>query len=302
MPSPGVKHTGLKVLSIVLAGLIWLLVSGEQVVERALRVPLEFTNMPAQLELVSEPPDLVDVRVRGSSGALSRVAAGEMVAVLDLRAARSGRRLFHVSAADVRAPFGIEVVQIAPSNISLMFEPSATKLVPVVPEVEGEPREGYEAGTLTAVPATVEVVGPASAIERLTEAMTEPVSIAGAFGTVTEVVNVGVPDPSVRLRVPQSAEVTVTMRPAAAEWAVTALAVGSRSGNTSEITPREVTVYVRGSRTARVFGPDAFEALIDVEELGPGQFQLPVRVVPPPGVVVLRVEPSAVRVVVSQGP
>ena len=92
----GFRHLGLKVVSIALAALLWLLVSGEQTVERALRIPLEFTNLPAQLELVGDPPAVVDVRVRGSSGALSRIAAGELVAVLDVRTARSGERLFHL--------------------------------------------------------------------------------------------------------------------------------------------------------------------------------------------------------------
>ena len=66
----GFRHLGLKILSLALAALLWLVVSGEQIVERALRIPLEFTNLPAQLELVGEPPTVVDVRVRGSSGAL----------------------------------------------------------------------------------------------------------------------------------------------------------------------------------------------------------------------------------------
>ena len=47
-----IRHVGLKVVSVVLAALLWLLVSGEQTVERALRIPLEFTNLPPQLELV----------------------------------------------------------------------------------------------------------------------------------------------------------------------------------------------------------------------------------------------------------
>ena len=58
-------------------------------------------------------------------------------------------------------------------------------------------------GTVTADPATVEVVGPASAVAALTEAITEPVSIAGASDRSTETVNVGVADPSVRLRSPK---------------------------------------------------------------------------------------------------
>jgi hypothetical protein len=83
------RNFGLKVLATALGVTVWYLVSGERIVERALRVPLEFVNLPAQLELVGDAPAVVDVRVRGSSGALARVANGELVAVLDL--VRRGR-------------------------------------------------------------------------------------------------------------------------------------------------------------------------------------------------------------------
>ena len=56
------QNLALKVVSVVLAALLWLIVSGEQTVERVLRIPLEYTNIPEQLELVGEPPTVVDVR------------------------------------------------------------------------------------------------------------------------------------------------------------------------------------------------------------------------------------------------
>jgi YbbR domain-containing protein len=297
MALPGFRHLGFKFVSIALAALIWLLVSGEQIVERALRIPLEFTNLPAELELVGDAPAVVDVRVRGSSGALSRVAAGELVAVIDLRSARVGQRLFHLTGTDVRAPFGIEVVQITPSNVSIAFEQSAAKVVPVVPDVQGDPADGYLVGTVSADPATVEVVGPASAVARLTRAITEPVSVADASGPVTESVNIGVPDPIVRLQSPQSARVTIEVAAAPVEWAVAAVPVRVRNGAApARIGPNQVTIHVRGPREARAHGADAFEATVDVEGLGTGQFQLPVRVVPPPRVAVVRVDPPDVRV------
>lgn len=211
MAMKGFAHLGLKIVSVSLAALIWLLVSGEQVVERALRIPIEFTNLPPQLELVGETPNVVDVRVRGSSGALARVATGELVAVLDLRSARAGRRLFHLTGADVRAPFGVEVVQVAPSSLPMSFEPSGTRVVRVVPEIEGNPAPGFAIGTVTAEPETVEVVGPASNVKGLTEAITEPVSVEGATAPITESVTVGVADPAVRLREPVNARVTVAV-------------------------------------------------------------------------------------------
>jgi YbbR domain-containing protein len=297
MAYPGFPHIGLKLLSILLASLIWLVVSGEQIVERALRIPLEFTNLPADLELIGDTPDLVDVRVRGSSGALSRVAAGELIAVLDLRGARPGRRLFHLTGADVRAPFGIEVVQLAPSNVSIVFEPSATKVVPVVPELDGEPLDGYVVNTVSAEPSAVEVIGPASAVTQLTEAMTEPVSVTEAASTIVEEVNMGVADPSIRLVSPGSAKVTVHIGPAPAEWAITGIGVRAKTEGV-QIFPSTVTVFVRGPRELRASRAEDYEATIDTEGLQPSTYQLPVRITPPPRVGVVSVEPPIVRVLV----
>ena len=205
---------GLKIVSVILAALLWLLVSGEQTVERALRIPLEYTNLPPQLELVGDPPTVVDVRVRGSSGTLSRIAAGELVAVLDVRSARSGQRLFHLTTTEVRAPFGVEVVQVTPSNVSMLFELSESKTVPIIPEVEGQPASGFAVGQITSEPPTVVIVGPGSALKNLSQATTEAVSVTGARKSIIESVTVGVTDPSVRLREPQIARVSVAIAPA----------------------------------------------------------------------------------------
>ena len=205
------RRLGLKIASVVLAALIWLVVAGEQIVERGFRIPLEFSNLPAELELAGDAPTLVDVRVRGSSGALGRLTPGELVAILDLRQARAGPRLFHLSGSDVRAPFGVDVVHVTPSSLAITFEPSATKQVAVSPVVEGEPAAGFEVRRVTSDPAVVVVSGPTTAVRATSEAITEPVSVAGAASTVTEVVNVGVADPAVHLRSAEAVRVTVTI-------------------------------------------------------------------------------------------
>jgi YbbR domain-containing protein len=290
-------HIGLKFVSIALAALLWVVVSGEQTVERALRIPLEFTNLPAQLEVVGDSPNLVDVRVRGSSGALNRIAAGELVAVLDLRSARAGRRLFHLSGPDVRTPFGVEVVQVNPSTVSMAFEPSGSKVVPVVPDVEGDPADGFVVGTVAADPSTVEVLGPVSVLARLTQAITEPVTVAGASALTTETVNIGVTDSAARLRTPQTARVEVVIAPAPVEWSVGAIAVKARNAHGQvQVVPAQITAWVRGPREAMTSDGAMFDATVDVEGLKPGQFRLPVSIVAPARVGVVRLEPAEVRV------
>jgi YbbR domain-containing protein len=207
------RNLGLKFLSTLVAFLLWLIVAGERVVERVMRAPVEFQNLPAGLELVGNPPDTVEVRLRGSSGALSRMAGGDMAAVIDLATARPGRRLFHIAQNQVSVPYGIEIVQVGPSTLTMEFEMSAIRQVKVEPDVEGRPAPGYEVTKVTSDPEVVEVAGPESALKRLQAAITEPVSVTDQTRSVREVVTIGVPDSTLRLRTPQTAVVTVTISP-----------------------------------------------------------------------------------------
>ena len=207
------RNLGLKFLSTGIAAMLWLGVAGERVVERVLRAPVEFQNLPAGLELVGNLPDTVEVRLRGSSGALSRMGAGDLAAVLDLRTARPGRRLFHLTPTQVIVPYGIDVVQVGPSTLTMEFEMSGVRTVPVEPAVEGRPAAGFEVTKVTSDPQTVQVAGPESALKRLAAAVTEPVTIVDESRSVREIVTIGVPDASLRLVTPQTAVVTVTISP-----------------------------------------------------------------------------------------
>lgn len=207
------RRLGLKFVSVVLAALLWLAVAGDQIVERALPIPVEFTNLSSAVEMVEDPPTTVHVRVRGSSGVLSGLVAGDLVAIVDLREARPGQRLVHIAGPNVQAPFGVEVVQVTPSNLSMTFDASVSKVVPIRPSLEGLPAEGFAIGEVTVEPPTVTIVGPASVVGGTVEAVTEPVPVAGALAAVATTVDVGVADPRARLRSPQRARVTVTIVP-----------------------------------------------------------------------------------------
>jgi YbbR domain-containing protein len=198
-------------MSICIAALLWLVVAGERVVERVLRVPVELQNLPADLEVVSNPPDTVEVRVRGSSGTLARMGPGEVAAIIDLRTARTGRRLFHLTPSMVTTPYGIESVQVSPATLTMEFETTGVRIVRVQPTIDGRPGHGYEIVNVRSDPETVEIAGPESALKQLREAITEPIAINDRTETIREVVTVGVVDPAVRVRAPQTTTVTVTI-------------------------------------------------------------------------------------------
>ena len=297
--APFFRNVWLKFLSISIATLLWLIVAGDRIVERALRAPIEFQNLPQGLEIVGNPPEDVDVRLRAPSGTLARLVPGDITAVIDLRSARSGRRLFHLTAANVKVPYGVEVVQVAPATLPIGFESSAVRIVQVRPSVEGSPGAGYEVAKVTAQPATVEIVGPESSLRGLDEAMTEPISIAGATQSVREVVTIGVADPAVRLRTPQTAEVSVLIVSGSATRTLGNVAVRLRnldSGLRGRLVPGAVAVTIRGTAGAvSATTPDEIDVYVDAAGLGAGDHDVEVRTRSTPGVTVEHVNPPRLR-------
>jgi YbbR domain-containing protein len=298
------RHLGFKFLAVALSAGLWFAVAGEQTVERSLRVPLETRNTPEQLELVENPPSTVEVRVRGGADLLSHLSQSDLVAVIDLASARAGRRFFHLMRDQVRAPYGVEVMQIAPSTIALRFETSATHRIPVQPTIEGEPAPGFTVGAITIDPQSVEVTGPESALKALKEAITEPISIAGARGRIKESVNIGVADSSVRLRSSGTALVSVEIEATAEDYTVGHVPLRLRNagrGASVEVVPSEVGVVTRGVRDQlQKLQAAGFVAYVDLAGLAPGRYNLPVRVEPPQGVTVVRAEPATVRVRIAR--
>ena len=296
------RNLPLKLLAVLLASVLWLTVAGEHVVERSLRVPLEYRNIPDALEIVGNAPDSVDVRVRGSSAVLSRVQAGEIVAVLDLATARTGSRLFHIRADEVRAPYGVDVAQVVPTTLALELEKSARRRVPIVPAVEGDPAPGFVVGRVIADPPSVEIIGPDSRVRQIAQATTEPVSVEDARTRVRDGVTVGVVDPSVRLAQAQSAQVTVEIWPAPVERQLADVPVRYRNlgnGQRANLSPQLARVTVRGAKDAlAALRADSVEAFVDLAGLGSGRYNLRVQVEPAESFGVVQVEPAVVSVVI----
>jgi YbbR domain-containing protein len=274
------QHLGLKLLALGLGVLLWMIVSGEATVERVLRVPLELQQFPTGLELQTEAPSTVEVRVRGGSGTLSRLSAADIVAVVDLHGARAGQRLFHVTPDQVRVPFGVEIAQITPSTVALVFENSAGKPVRVVPAYDGKPAPGFVVGKVTSLPETVDIVGPESAVKRAAAALTEPISVAGARESVRGTVPVGVFDSTLRLKTSRTVVVDVQIVPAPLERIVRGLPVRWRNLAPNlllQFIPTAVDVSMRGTRDGlNRIGADDISAFVDVTGLGAGEYSLPV--------------------------
>jgi YbbR domain-containing protein len=235
------SNLGLKAVSLALAGLLWFAIAGEKTSEMGISVPVELQNVPKDLELTGDTVNNVEVRLRASPGIIQRLGPGEVSARLDLKGASEGERIIHLTNDAIRVPFGIQVVQISPSMITLNFERTAQKLVPVRPRMVGRPAQGFEVAEIVSEPAEVRIAGPKSRVQEVESAFTEPVSLEGAQASVTDVVSLGIEDPMLRILDRSRVQVTAKVRAAQERRTLQDLPIRVRGG---ALTPRPATVDV----------------------------------------------------------
>lgn len=112
-------NLGLKVLSLLLAMVLWLFVAAGTESEISLSLPVVFTHLPPGLAIVSLPPARIDARLAGPRILLLRLNAERLPVVLDLQDAREGSTVFPGVESAIRVPEGVRVRRVTPAAIEV---------------------------------------------------------------------------------------------------------------------------------------------------------------------------------------
>jgi hypothetical protein len=171
-------NLGWKLLSLVLAFLLWALVVGEQKVDVIMTAPLEL-QVPEHLALVTELPESLEIHLRGPRTLVTTLSRRDVVPSILPGRLTEGENIIQLWRDSVRVPRGIQVMGVSPGRVRLVLERVVQREVEVQARVEGKPAEGYVLRGVTATPAQVRVSGPASEVRRLTRLSTLPVSLDG---------------------------------------------------------------------------------------------------------------------------
>jgi YbbR domain-containing protein len=296
-----VEHWPLKLLSLLLAVLLWLAISGEKTSEMGLRVPLELQNVPADLELVADLVSTVEVRLRASPRIIHRLGPSDVSIQLDLSGVSEGDHIYHLTDRTIRRPFGVTIVKISPSVLTVKLDRTVDKVVPIRARVEGKPAEGHELADVVCDPPSVRVTGPRSRLLALREAFTEPVPIDGARADLTRAVMIGVDEPLVRIQGSPRANVRVTLTERQEARVVEGVRVEVRGGP-GTVRPKSVRVSVSGSHSAvSRLTADSLRAVVDArEQTRPRLRRVAIELAP--GITLDRVEPESVWVVPQRSP
>jgi YbbR domain-containing protein len=201
----------LKILSLSLAIGLWLAVARDPVAEVEMRVPIEFQNLPDNLEIDSANSTEVQVRVRGPERLIHRLQAADVHAEINLSKVQPGERTFDLSNPQIHVPQDLEVVQIIPGQFHFSFDERATRRIEVHPRVTGSFASGLRVAQVNADPPEVTITGPRRRVDAVEAAITDPVDASGVMTRATFVTHAYVTDPLIQVAHPTSIRVTVTM-------------------------------------------------------------------------------------------
>jgi YbbR domain-containing protein len=202
----------LKVVSLLLATLLWAAVSKQASSEIGFDVPLEYRNIPSQLEITGDMTNTIQVRLRGSSNVIKGITAKDVSTTIDLGKMRTGEKIVALSPQNVQAPFGAEVIRVNPSTVRFTLERTVTKTVDIVPTIAGQPTNGFDVGQVFVSPNTVEVEGPESRVDTLSSIATTPIRLDRKQSSFEQTADLDVPDPQIRLQHPSAVNVKIEIR------------------------------------------------------------------------------------------
>jgi hypothetical protein len=169
-------NIGIKLLSLLTAGLLWFHVVTERSYEKSLLIPIQYVNLGNQLLITHhQPPKYAKIKIRGNGKELLRFGKGIKI-LLDLKEVKLGWKRIDLTKDDVDLPpdSKITVTSItAPKSFIIRVDEKAQKIVKIIPTLKSDIKIIYN---LEVVPKAIEIFGGRSVISLISKITTEEIA------------------------------------------------------------------------------------------------------------------------------
>jgi hypothetical protein len=203
---------GWQLLALGLAFALWLVFTGSPRVVTSISAPIEYQNMPQDLESTAELPRRVSLEISGPAARVHEADLTNRRVLLNLESVqRPGERTFTIDRRNIDLPAGLNLVRAIPAQVRIGFERSVSASVPVTVRIATPPPEGYRVARQQAVPNTLRIVGPESRVRQVGSVDADPIDLSRTVGKARFQVHVFVADPQVRFVSAPLVEVSISL-------------------------------------------------------------------------------------------
>lgn len=200
-----VRNWPLKLLSLALAFLLWVLLIPEEKIfsEKTLTVALETRGLSAEFEIVEKPQATIEVTVRAANRLLNQITSSGVRAILNLEKATVNQEDYPLNSDMIIAPPEAKVVLVMPNKVHLKLEKSVEVSMDVTPTLIGKVKDGFKIVRTELVPSKVQVRGPQSKIKPKDVIRTSPIDISDLEKDSEFEADLILPKPELRFAAPQ---------------------------------------------------------------------------------------------------
>lgn len=296
------RDFAIKFSSILLAVVVWTMVQGEITTKRV------FEGVPYQLEvspsMVVVAQDVKNLRITlvGPQDVMRDAVRNPIQVLHRLRGITNpGAVQFTLSNEDFTIPARTQVADVSPKQLNVVLDQLVEKELPVKVQFMGKPEKGFQMRNFVVNPTVVKVAGPKQKLERLSEIETQSVLLTGRTRSFVQTialkpllkgrrggklqhVDVFVKvDQELSKKTLDHVRLTVLQEP------------GIETTVRFAISPVKITLEGSVDVVEKIRDSD-FKAYVDVTDLKPGRYQLPVTVLPAQGLSILQIDPRIVDV------
>ena len=212
MRRPVFVKLGWQLLALAVAFVLWLIFTGTPEVVTSISAPIEYQNMPQDLETAAELPRRVSLEISGPAARVHEADLTNRRVVLNMEGVQGpGEWTFTIERRHIDLPAGLNLVRAIPAQVRLTFERSISASVPVRVRIATPPPEGYHVARQQALPSTLKIVGPESRVRLVTAVDADPIDLSRTVGKARFQVHAFVADPQVRFVSPPLVEVSISL-------------------------------------------------------------------------------------------
>ncbi len=194
------KNLTLKILSLILASALWFFVSGRSKTELALSVPVEFTSLPAAMNIVNKVPTSIHIRVKGTKTLLRPLTANPPSLSVDMSRSKSGKNVIHLAQETFNGlPLGVDVVNLDPDTLTLYLDRFIEATLPIKLKTEGSPPRGFQVRDISISPNSARFRVSEEYLKEHATVFTEPVDLSQLRKTTTLPVTLMAPPGELKL-------------------------------------------------------------------------------------------------------
>ncbi len=187
--------TAVKILSIIVAIVMWLYVMNEQnpqITTMVREVPVKLQNLDESKFALKEDSAQfkVNVKVKGRRSLVADLKPDDINAEVNMRGRMEGDNLIRV---DVTTPPNVEFIDVLPREVMVTLDGIVEEQMPIVVDVAGIPTQGFAADKPMTKPQAVVVKGPRSMVNAVKKVSTR-IDISDKNSTVVSTLPIRVLD------------------------------------------------------------------------------------------------------------